>query len=83
LHIKSGTQIEKCRAIHAEQNALLQAGKHAAGGALYVNAMSCKTCAKMIINAKIKKFVYRGFYADKEGIQILKKAGVKVIALKG
>ncbi|MHC1635859.1 MAG: deoxycytidylate deaminase [Candidatus Methanospirareceae archaeon] len=78
LGIKSGTKQEVCRGVHAEQNALLQAGRDAEGATLYVNGFPCKICAKMIINAGIKRVVIRGEYSDREGLEFLKKAGIKV-----
>ena len=59
-HIPSGTQYEKCRAIHAEQNALLQAAKlglAVQGATMYVTDIPCEICAKMIQSAGIKRLV--------------------------
>ncbi|RLG34490.1 cytidine deaminase [Methanosarcinales archaeon] len=78
LGIQSGTRHEICFGVHAEQNALLQAGRDAAGGTLYVNAYPCKICAKMILNASIKEVVISGTYSDREGIELLREGGVKV-----
>lgn len=76
--IPSGTQMETCTGVHAEQNALLQAGKMADGATLYCNAFPCKICARLIINAKIIRVVIpKGVnYADKEGMRLLKTAGI-------
>lgn len=81
MKIPSGTRMEICRAVHAEMNALLQAGKNCRNGTLYVNGRPCTTCAKMIINARIKKVVVSGFYADAEGVKLMRKAKIKVIEL--
>lgn len=85
LGIKSGTQIETCRAVHSEQNALLQAGKYSEGSTLYVNATPCITCAKMIINAGIVKVVIplNDSYPDKNGLKLLKEIGVEIIEYPG
>ncbi|MCW7076557.1 MAG: deoxycytidylate deaminase [Candidatus Syntropharchaeales archaeon] len=82
LGIQSGTHHEICRGVHAEQNALLQAGRDAAGATLYVNAYPCKICAKMILNASIRRVVISGTYSDLEGIELLKCGGVNVIILE-
>jgi len=77
-NIKSGTQMETCTGVHAEQNALLQAGKMADGATMYVNAFPCKICARLIINAKIAKVVIpqNAYYADLQGMRLLKSAGI-------
>ncbi|MHC1567786.1 MAG: deoxycytidylate deaminase [Candidatus Syntropharchaeia archaeon] len=77
-NIESGTRHEECLGVHAEQNALLQAGRDAKGATLYVNACPCKICAKMIINAGIERVVISGDYSDKEGLEFLKRAGIVV-----
>lgn len=48
LNIASGERHEECVGVHAEQNALLQAGRDAEGATLYVNAFPCKICAKLL-----------------------------------
>ncbi|HEX54647.1 MAG: cytidine deaminase [Candidatus Altiarchaeales archaeon] len=76
--IPSGTGHEICPAVHAEQNALIQAGRLSKGCTLYVNAFPCKICARLIVNAGIKRVVTSGEYTDKEGLKILKEAGIIV-----
>ncbi|HEX59258.1 MAG TPA: cytidine deaminase [Methanomicrobia archaeon] len=82
LGIASGERHEVCRGVHAEQNALIQAGRSAEGATLYVNAYPCKICAKLIINAGIKRVVVSGEYSDTEGLDLLRDAGVEVVFLK-
>ena len=67
-----------CRGAHAEINALLQAGKQAENCTLYVNGHPCRSCAKAIINAKIKRVVISGTYPEIEGVELLKEAGIIV-----
>lgn len=81
LNIASGERHEECVGVHAEQNALLQAGRDAEGATLYVNAYPCKICAKLIINAGIIKVVITGDYSDKEGLKYLKIAGIEIAFL--
>lgn len=55
LGIQSGTRAELCYAIHAEQNAIIQAAKLGVsidGATLYCTHQPCSVCAKMIINAR-------------------------------
>ena len=67
LNIRSGERHEICRAIHAEQNAIIQAGFHGVnidGGTLYCTHSPCIICAKMIVNAGIRRVVTCGEYPD-------------------
>ena len=69
------------RALHAEQNAIIQAAFHGvsvAGGTMYVTHQPCLTCAKMIINAGIRRVVYAGHYPDENAVAFLNQAGVEL-----
>jgi len=83
LNIPSGERHEICRAIHGEQNAIIQAAKYGQdiqGSTMYCTHSPCIICAKMIINAGIKKIVTYGNYPDIGGVQdLLKEAGVELI----
>jgi dCMP deaminase len=77
--IPSGTRQEICRAIHAEQNVIIQAALHGVsleGCTIYCTHTPCVLCAKMLINARIKRFVSFGQYADQTFIELFKEAGV-------
>ena len=82
---KKSKGIEKgpifCRAVHAEQNALLQAAKlglSVSGGILYCTHFPCNICAKMIINAGIKKIVYKEEYEDDFSKELLKESNIEI-----
>ncbi|HET6477945.1 MAG TPA: cytidine/deoxycytidylate deaminase family protein [Dehalococcoidales bacterium] len=65
LNIPSGERHEICRAIHAEQNVIIQASKHGVsleGSTIYCTHTPCILCAKMLVNANIKRFVSFGQY---------------------
>jgi dCMP deaminase len=84
LKIPSGTQQQICRAIHAEQNAIIQAGVHGVnieGAIMYCTHSPCIICAKMIANAKIKSFVTFVEYADDEFKKLFKEAGIGFVKL--
>ncbi|MGC8851117.1 MAG: deoxycytidylate deaminase [Candidatus Micrarchaeia archaeon] len=81
LGIESGTRHEVCRAVHAEQNAIIQCAVHGVscqGATMYANASPCRICAKMIAQAGIKRLVFEGSYPDEEAFKVLKEAGVQV-----
>ena len=83
LNVESGMRHELCRGIHAEQNAIIQAALHGvgvAGGTIYVTHQPCLTCAKMIINAGIRRVVYAGHYPDHNAVEFLRAAGVELFA---
>lgn len=81
LNVPSGERHELCRGLHAEQNAIIQAaylGQSIAGGTLYCTTQPCVICAKMLINAGIKRIVIREAYPDELSDQMLKEAGIRV-----
>lgn len=81
LGIPSGTRHELCYAVHAEQNAIIQAAKlgiRIDGATLYCTHQPCVLCAKMIVNAGIKRVVYEQGYPDEFSRQILAEGGVCV-----
>jgi dCMP deaminase len=84
MDIESGTRQEICRAIHAEQNVIIQAGLHGVsleGSTVYCTHTPCVLCAKMLVNAKIARFVTFGQYNDNRFIDLFHEAGIEV-ALK-
>ena len=81
LNIPSGTQHELCYAIHAEQNALIQAAKLGSsieGATLYCTHQPCVICAKMIVNSGISRVVYGEGYPDEFAMQMFEMAGVRI-----
>ena len=81
LAIPSGTQHEMCFAVHAEQNAIIQAAKYGiniSGATLYCTHQPCVICAKMIINAGITRVVYKNGYPDEFSLQLFNEAKVIV-----
>lgn len=85
LNVPSGEKHELCRGIHAEQNAIVQAALHGVsikGATLYCTNLPCSICAKMIINAGIKKIYYRDGYADSLSRDMLDEAGVEILKLE-
>ncbi|OUQ60315.1 cytidine deaminase [Tyzzerella sp. An114] len=85
LNIPSGQRHELCRALHAEQNAIIQAanmGVSTQGATLYVTLQPCVICAKMAVNAGIIKIVYKGTYPDELSMRILNEADIELVVMK-
>lgn len=85
LSIPSGERQEICRGLHAEQNAIIQASIHGLSlkdAVLYSTNQPCVTCAKMVIQAGIKKIIFAGDYPDEIAIELLKDAGVELIKVE-
>ena len=91
LGIPSGERHEICRGIHAEQNVIIQAGLHGVsleGSTIYCTHTPCVLCAKMLVNAKIKRYVsfgqynsatsYDSFLSLKGFAGLFEEAGIKV-----
>lgn len=73
------------RAVHAEQNAILQAalnGVSTRGSTLYVTCQPCNNCAKMIINAGITKVVFDGDYPDAFAMELFEQGNTELIRLR-
>ena len=84
LNVPSGQRHELCRALHAEQNAIIQAAKigvSTEGATIYITTQPCVICAKMIINAGIKKVVYKASYPDEMAMNMLKESGIEVVSI--
>ena len=84
LGIPSGERHEMCRALHAEQNAIIQAatsGQSVEGATIYITHQPCVICAKMIINAGIEKIIVKEGYPDELSTQLLEEAGRKIVML--
>ena len=81
LHIPSGERQEICRGIHAEQNVIIQASLHGVsleGSTIYATHTPCVLCAKMLVNAKIGRYVSFGRYNDDAFINLFKEAGIEL-----
>ncbi len=81
LGIPSGERHELCRAIHAEQNAVVQAatsGVDITGSTIYTTTFPCSLCSKIIINSGIARIVCRTGYPDDLSRQLLREAQIKI-----
>ncbi len=84
-NIPSGKMHEICRAIHAEQNVIIQGSLHGvsiAGSTIYCTHTPCILCAKMLVNAKIERFVSFQEYSDDSFVKLFSDAGIKFDVLK-
>ena len=84
LGIPSGQRHEVCRAVHAEQNAIIQAAIHGVditGSTMYCTHSPCIICAKMVVNAKIKRFVTATDYTDESFKNLFEEANVEFVKL--
>ena len=82
LAIPSGERHELCRAIHAEQNAVIQAAVHGVaieGATLYATLQPCVLCAKMLINCGVREIHYAEGYPDELSQSMFDEAGVVVV----
>ena len=70
--------------LHAEANAITKIARsnnNSEGATLYVTDSPCIECAKLIIQAGIKRVVYSRQYRLDDGLQLLKKAGIELVYL--
>lgn len=81
LNIASGTRQEVCYAVHAEQNAIIQAAKLGVSvneATLYCTHQPCTICARLIINSGIGRVVFKYGYPDEFAMKLFNEAKVKV-----
>ncbi|MGE5396006.1 MAG: deoxycytidylate deaminase [Chitinophagales bacterium] len=82
--IPSGHRYELCRGVHAEQNALINAaiyGVSTMDSVLYCTNQPCILCARMLINAGVKRIVHQGDFDDNLALKFFNEAGVEVVEL--
>lgn len=81
MHVPSGKNHELCRAIHAEQNAVVQAarsGTSIEGSTIYTTTAPCVLCVKILMNAGVKAIVYADSYPDSLAQSFLEESGIEV-----
>lgn len=84
LKIPSGTRHEICRAVHAEQNAIIQAALHGVtteNSTMYCTHAPCNLCAKIMVNAGVKRVVCINGYPDDRWKPLFEEAGVTLDVL--
>ena len=81
LGVPSGERHEICRGLHAEQNAIIQAAVHGVpigGATLYSTHHPCVVCAKMLINAGVKRIILAHDYPDTLAKSMLAEANIPI-----
>lgn len=76
--------VTKPYVLHAEANAITKiarSGNSSDGATMYVTASPCIECAKLIIQAGIRRVVYSEKYRLEDGLELLRRAGIEVVYL--
>jgi len=85
--VPSGERHEICRGLHAEQNCLIQCARNGVStdrATIYVfGGTPCAICAKMLINAGVRRVVATEKYPDELGLAFMETAGIEVKILGG
>ena len=84
LQIPSGERTKICRAVHAEQNALVQAARHGVsidGADIYTTVEPCVLCTKLLINAGIRRVVFLVPYPDTLARELAEEAELERVQL--
>lgn len=71
----SGTNLDACKAIHAEQNALIQCNNVWAIDTVYVTVSPCVTCTKMLLNTSCKRIVFSELYPQPAAEELWTSSG--------
>ena len=84
--LDNGELVTKDEVLHAESNAIAKCARYCTStvnSTLYVTLSPCINCAKLIIQAEIKRVVYLEDYRCNDGLNLLRKAGVIVEKISG
>ena len=83
--IPSGERTEICRAVHAEENAIIQGSLHGIsieGATIYCTLSPCRRCAKMLCNARIARFVtFNTVYGESVFADVFGEAGIEFVVV--
>ena len=74
------------RTVHAEANAVAHAARNGVateGATAYASASPCWQCFKLLVNAGIRRIVYREFYRDERTLQVARDLGIELVHLPG
>eukprot|EP01054_Gregarina_sp_Poly1_P003080 Gregarina_sp_Poly_1__3079@NODE_1867_length_3162_cov_62_837480_g1211_i0_p2_GENE_NODE_1867_length_3162_cov_62_837480_g1211_i0NODE_1867_length_3162_cov_62_837480_g1211_i0_p2_ORF_typecomplete_len303_score13_34dCMP_cyt_deam_1/PF00383_23/8_6e23MafB19deam/PF14437_6/2_8e14APOBEC3/PF18771_1/0_006CCDC84/PF14968_6/0_078Bd3614deam/PF14439_6/1_6e03Bd3614deam/PF14439_6/0_073SNAD4/PF18750_1/0_62_NODE_1867_length_3162_cov_62_837480_g1211_i07871695 len=80
LNVKEGEKLDTCCCLHAESNAILEAGREKCRGAtMYVTCIPCLNCAKEIVQAEIAALFYIKSYAhEKTSHAFFRQSSIKI-----
>lgn len=81
--LPSGQGLDKCEAIHAEQNAILMLPSPWEVEAAYVTVTPCLSCVKLLLGTSCRRLVCRELYPHAEAIDWWKSSGRQMILLRG
>ena len=85
-NIPSGQMLDMCYAVHAEQNAILNAmktGEDLRGASLYVNTYPCATCMKLTLQVGIRNIYFIDEYENEFTKNMAKEAGCQLVKMDG
>lgn len=74
-NIPSGTQVEICKAIHAEANIVLQLGSQLENAIVYVTCQPCISCLKLLMGAQVRRIVWESAYPDDYARELMEEYG--------
>lgn len=74
-NIPSGSQLDVCKAIHAEANIVLQLGEKLADAAIYVTCQPCVSCLKLLMGAGVARVVWEAPYDDAYARELMLEYG--------
>jgi len=84
-YVDQGQTLSRPEVLHAEANAIMKLARStmsSVGATLFCSHSPCFECAKLIIQAKIKRVVYRFEYRNSDGLELLKKANIETLQLE-
>ena len=85
LGVPSGQRHELCRAVHAEQNMIIQAatsGVSLLDSIVYCTTYPCVICMKMLINSKVKSIYFAEGYPDEMSVKMADESNINIIQME-
>ena len=83
-NIPSGQQLDKCYAVHAEINAIMNAnksGQDLTNSVAYVTTFPCSSCAKALIQAGVKRICYLDEYTNEFTMLLFSEANIEAVGM--
>ena len=79
-NVMQGIDLDKCLCLHAEESAVIEAGRNRTMGAtLYTTSFPCQLCTKMIIQAGIEKIIYNKDYNSVLSKEMLAATKIEIV----
>lgn len=79
-NVSQGLELDKCKCLHAEESAVLEAGRpRTMDATIYTTSFPCLLCTKMIIQGGIRRIVYNKDYESDLSKEMLAQTDIELV----